>query len=186
MSFLKLLLAFVPWLAFLIIAQDTLFRLKLGLVVALLLSVAMGLARLHRGIILWVGLIFFSYATLAVAVFGDMWAVRHMGVLANGALAVGTWITIAIGQPFTLDYARERTDPSMWNEPTFIRNNVLITSVWATAFTVNTLLAWGKMANFLAPQWTYEALSYAILIATAAFTSVYSNRLRRARRAPGP
>ena len=38
MSFLKLLLAFLPWLSFLVIAHGSLFRLKLGLVVALILS----------------------------------------------------------------------------------------------------------------------------------------------------
>ncbi len=184
MAFLKLVLSFAPWLAFLIIARDSLFRLKLGLVVALALSVVMGVARLHRGIILWVGLAFFSYATVAVVVFDDMWAARHMGVLANGALAAGAWFTIAVGKPFTLDYAREHIDPAFWNHPSFIRTNVLITAVWAMAFTVSALLAWGKMANVWLPDWGYEVLSYTILLATAGFTSVYSSYLQRARRAP--
>ena len=48
MSLLKLLLAFAPWLSFLIIARGSLFNLKLGLTVALVLSVVMGVARLHR------------------------------------------------------------------------------------------------------------------------------------------
>jgi hypothetical protein len=183
LSFLKLLLAFAPWLAFLVIARDRLFRLKLGLVIALLLSVVMGLARLHRGIVLWAGLIFFTYATLAVVVFGDMWSVRHMGVLANGALGLSAWVTIAVGKPFTLDYSREHTDPTLWNHPSFIRNNVFITAVWATAFTVNAVLAWGKMVDFLAPEWGYDVLSYTILIATAAFTTLYSNHLGRSRQA---
>jgi hypothetical protein len=60
MFFLKLILAFAPWLAFLIIAHGSLFRLKLGLIVALVLSIGMGVARLHRGVILWVGLVFFA------------------------------------------------------------------------------------------------------------------------------
>ncbi len=184
MSFLKLLLAFAPWLAFLIIARDSLFRLKLGLVTALLLSVVMGVARLHRGIILWLGLMFFSYATLAVVVFDDMWSVRHMGVLANAALAVSAWVTIAVGKPFTLDYAREHTEPELWQNPRFIRNNILITAVWATAFSVNAVLAWGKMVDALLPGWGYEVLSYTILVGTALFTTTYSKRLQRARQMP--
>ena len=47
--FFKLILAFSPWLAFLLIAHDSLFRLKLGLAVGLVLSVVMGITRLHRG-----------------------------------------------------------------------------------------------------------------------------------------
>src|SRR5208283_5749709 len=144
MSFFMLLLAFAPWLSFLLIARDSLFRLKLGLVVALVLCVVMGITRLHRGVILWAGLLFFTYATVAVALLNDMWIAQHMGVMANGALAVSTWLTIAIKKPFSLDYAREHTDPSLWDHPVFIRTNVIITSAWALVFTVNTVLALGK------------------------------------------
>jgi hypothetical protein len=187
MSFFKLILAFAPWIAFLIIAHGSLFRLELGLVVALVLSVGMGVARLQRGIILWVGLLFFVYATVAVAVFHSMWAVHYMGVLANGTLAAGSWLTIVIGKPFSLDYARAHTDPALWKQPAFIRTNVIITSVWAMIFTVNTVLAWGNMAEVLLPGWGYDALSYAFLIGAAAFTSWYPSHIRRlrlARQAP--
>ena len=181
MSFLKLVLSFAPWISFLIIAQGSLFRLELGLVVALVLTVGMGVARLHRGVILWTGLIFFTYATVAVMAFGDMWTVRHMGVLANGALAAGSWFTIAVGKPFSVDYARAHTDPALWHDPVFIRTNVIITAAWAATFTVNAMLAWGKMVQFLAPAWGYEILSYTFLLATAAFTSWYPDHLRRQR-----
>ena len=77
----------------------------------------MGVTRLHRGVILWAGLIFFASATIAVALFNDLWTARHMGVVANFALAAGSWLTIALGKPFTLDYARQHTDPSLWKSP---------------------------------------------------------------------
>ncbi len=41
LPFLRLLLAFAPWIAFLIFAQGSLFRLKFGLAIALTLSVAL-------------------------------------------------------------------------------------------------------------------------------------------------
>jgi hypothetical protein len=179
LSFLKLLLAFAPWLSFLVIAQGSLLRLKLGLVVALVLSVVMGLSHLHRGVILWTGLTFFSYATIAVALLNDVWTARHMGVLANGALALASWLTIAVRKPFSLDYAREHTDPSLWNTRAFIRTNVVITSAWALVFTVNTVLAWGKMVQFILPEWGYEVISYSLLIVTAAMTIWYPNHRRR-------
>jgi hypothetical protein len=181
MAFLKLLLAFLPWLAFLVIAHSSLFRLKLGLAVALLLSVAMGIGKLHRGVILWVGLSFFVFATLAVVAFNDMWTVRHMGILANGTLAASTWLTVVFRRPFTLDYAREHVDPSLWNEPSFIRTNMVITSVWAAVFTANALLAWSKMEHLLLSDLAYEVLSYALLVATAAFTIWYPKQARRQR-----
>ena len=138
MSFVKLLLSFAPWIAFLVIARDTVARVEIGLVAALVASVVMAVLKLHRGIIMWVGLVFFSAATIAVLGFHNMWTVRHLGVMANGALALGSWITLLIGRPFTLEYARAHTDPAKWHDPLFIRVNVLLTTVWAAVFTVNT------------------------------------------------
>jgi hypothetical protein len=185
LAFVKLLMAFAPWLAFLVIAHDTLYRVKLGLIVALVLSIVMGVARLHRGIILWVGLVFFGCATVAVVAMEDMWTLRHMGVLANGALAAGAWLTILVGKPFTLDYAREHTDPSLWDDPRFLRSNSIITSVWAATFTLNAGLAFAKMAHAGLSDLTYEVISYALLVGTALFTTWYPAHLRRSR-APQP
>jgi hypothetical protein len=174
----KLLLAFSPWLSFLLIAHGSLFRLKLGLVVALILSVIMGITGLHRGIILWAGLLFFTYATAAVALFNDMWTAQHMGVIANGALAIFTWLTIVLKKPFTLDYAREHTDPSLWANPLFIRTNTVISAVWGLVFTTNTVLAWGKMEHLMLPDLGYEVITYTLLIGTVAFTNWYPNHVR--------
>lgn len=179
MLFFKLIMAFAPWLAFLFIAHGSLFRLKLGLIIALVLSIGMGVARLHRGVILWVGLVFFSCASLAVIAFNSTWAVKYMGIGASGVLAVSTWLTVACGKPFTMDYAREHTDPSLWNSPRFIRTNVILTSAWGLAFTANAILAWGKMEHFILPELGYEMISYALLIGTAAFSSWYPGYIRR-------
>jgi uncharacterized membrane protein len=184
LSFLKLLMAFAPWIAFLIIAHGSLFRLKLGLVIAFALCVVMGVTRLHRGVILWAGLCFFTFATIAVVMFENMWTVQHMGVLASGTLAVSAGASLAIGKPFTLDYAREHTDSILWNQPEFLRTNFIITLVWTLSFTANALLAWGKMVRFLLPELGYEALSYTLLVGTAAFTTWYQGHVNHTRHAP--
>lgn len=177
MSFVKLLLSFAPWLAFLIIARGSIARVEIALVVALALSVVMAALKLHRGIIMWVGLVFFTAATIAVVGFHNMWTIRHLGVLANGALALGSWGTLLIRRPFTLEYARQHTDPAKWDDPLFIRVNVLLTAVWAATFTVNTALAWVLMKR-LWPEWACHTASYAALIAAAAFTSWYPAHVR--------
>lgn len=177
MSFLKLLLSFAPWIAFLIIARDTLLRVEIGLVVALVVSIVMAVLRLHRGIIMYVGLIFFTGATIAVLGFENIWTIRHLGVLANGALAIGSWITLLINKPFTLEYARQHTDPAKWNDPVFIRVNELLTAVWASTFTFNTVIAWALMEHLM-PEWACHTFTYAALIAAAGFTSWYPAHLR--------
>lgn len=183
MQFLKLLLGFAPWLAFLFIAHDSLFRLKVGLVVALLLSIAMGLMRLHRGVILWVGLIFFSASTLAVIWFENMWTVRHMGILANSAMAVATWYTVLVKRPFTMDYARDHTPPELWSHPAFLHTNLIITSAWSLCFTLNAVVAWHKMSLHSLPDWQYEAISYTFMLLCAMTSTWYPAYLKRQRAA---
>ncbi len=172
-------MAFAPWLAFLFIAHGSLFRLKLGLVIALVLSIGLGVARVHRGIILWAGLIFFSCASVAVIAFNNMWTAKHMSIVASGVLAAGTWLSVIFGRPFTMDYAREHTDPSLWKSPRFIKTNVILTSAWGLTFTVNAILAWGKMEHFLLSELNYEVISYSLLLGTAAFSSWYPAYIRR-------
>jgi hypothetical protein len=181
MSVFKLLLAFLPWISFLVIAHGGMLRLKIGLVVALVLSVAMGVARLHRGVILWAGLLFFIYSTLAVVAFDNMWTARHMGVLANGMLAASTWLTVVLKRPFTLEYAREHVDPSLWSDPLFVKTNVILTSLWGSIFTVNAVLAWGKMEQFILPELAYEIISYTLLVGTVVFTNWYPKHVRQRR-----
>lgn len=179
MSFLKLVVSFAPWIAFLVIAKDTMHRVEIGLVVALALTVLMAALRLHRGIIMWVGLVFFTGATVAVLGFHNLWTIKHLGVLANGALAIGSWTTLMIGKPFTLEYARQHTDPSKWNHPLFIRTNEILTAAWASVFTFNTVVAWLLMKHVLLPEWACHTMSYAALVGAAAFTSWYPGHVRK-------
>jgi len=179
-SFPKLVVSFAPWIAFLIIAKDTMFRVEIGLVVALALTVLMAAFRLHRGVIMWVGLVFFAGATVAVLGLHNLWTIRHLGVLANGALAIGSWTTLLIGKPFTLEYARQHTDPSKWNHPLFIRTNEVLSTAWASVFTFNTVVAWLLMKHLLLPEWAAHTLSYAALVGAAAFTSWYPGHVRKA------
>ena len=179
MGFLKLLLAFAPWLSFLVIAHGSMFRLELGLCVALALSIIMGITGLHRGVIFWVGLIFFSATTVLVMGFGNMWTVHHMGILANGALAAGTWFGVFRRKPFTLSYAKEHTPREVWNSEAFLRSNMIISAAWSSAFTVNAVLAWMKLERLYVPDLAYEIISYAILVGVAVFTQYYPAHLKR-------
>lgn len=178
-DFVRLLLAFAPWILFLVLARGSVERLEIGLGVALATSVILGLLGIHRGIILWVGLSFFLFASILVIGFGNAWTMRYMGVLANGALAAGAWAGLLVGRPFTLDYARAHADAARQATPEFLRANRVLTAGWAGVFTCNAVLAYGKMTAFLLSPTGYELLSYALLIGMAALTSVCAARARR-------
>ena len=53
MALLKLLFTFAPWISFLIIAQDSLLRVKIGLVVALVMTIAMSAWILGEPVTYW-------------------------------------------------------------------------------------------------------------------------------------
>jgi tryptophan-rich sensory protein len=57
-------------------------------------------------------------------------------VLAFSWLAATAWLTLAVRHPFTLGIARKSTPPEYWDNPVFLRVNVVITLVWAVAFTL--------------------------------------------------
>lgn len=180
-QFFKLLFGFAPWLSFMFIAQGSLLRLKIGLVVALVLSVVMGVLGLHRGVILWAGLAFFVYATAAVVGFEHVWTMKHMGILAHGTLALSTWYTIAIGKPFTMEYAKDHTPKEMWNHPVFIASNNIITGVWGLTFTLGTIIGWFKMTVTVDPEWLYEVANYSLMVGCMAFSTWYPELLKKRR-----
>jgi hypothetical protein len=139
----------------------------------------MGVTRCNRGVTLWVGLFFFSSASLAVIVFNNMWVVKHIGLGASGLLAISAWLSIIFGKPFTIEYAKQEVDPSLWNNPTFIKINMIISSAWGLTFTINAILAWGKMEKLILPELGYEIISYFLLITTSVFTSWYPDHVRK-------
>ncbi|MDK9717888.1 MAG: hypothetical protein OEL57_08270 [Trichlorobacter sp.] len=181
MSIFKMILSFAPWIAFLIISGPTMFRLKLGIIVAAILVIVMGVTKLHRGVILWAGVLFFIYALISVVWLNNMWTVRHMGILANGTLALGAWLTVLLKQPFTLDYAKEHTDPSLWDSPIFLKTNYVITSAWGVVFIIGVLNAWLKMQHLAVPHWVFEVAQYSFMLGAMFFTNWYTAYVKRQR-----
>ena len=179
MALLKLLFTFAPWISFLIIAQDSLLRVKIGLVVALVMTIAMSLAGLQKGIIRWATVLFFVYATVAIVGFDHAWTLQYLGVLANAALAIPAWFTIVFKEPFTLAYAKAQTDPAYWNDPRFIRSNYIITSIWAVTFTLCTVMSYFKMRELFLPAMDYVIVSYSIMLLACVFSTWYPSHLKK-------
>ncbi len=179
MQFFKLLLSFAPWVAFLLIAHDSLLRVKIGLVVAFVLSVVLGVAKVNRGLVLWVSLAFFAFAAVSVIALDSLWTVRYMGVLANGTLAAAMWLSVLAGKPFTLEYAKEHAAPSLWKSAAFLRVNTIIASIWGGSLTLNAAIAFVKMRTQPGLEIAYDVLSYAVLLGAVVFTTWYPGFARR-------
>jgi phytoene dehydrogenase-like protein/intracellular septation protein A len=82
---------------------------------------------------------FIVHAILTLALGSSF--LKTYGPIVNSLVLAGmAFGTLAVKNPFTYQYAKEDWDKSYWNDPAFIRINMIITSVWAGIFTLNTLL----------------------------------------------
>jgi hypothetical protein len=178
---LKLLLAFAPWFAFWFIAGPSMFRLRVGIIVAAVLVVVMAVTKLHRGAILWAGYVFFAFALISVVWLENVWVIRHLGILATGTLFVSAQLSILLGRPFTEDYAREHVPEELWNSASFIRGCYTTTAVWSCIFFVNCMLNVVKLSCSEIPEWIFSLSEYSVILMGIIFTNIYSRVARKKR-----
>jgi hypothetical protein len=181
MSIFGFILAFLPWLLFLFIAGHSLLTLKIAIIVSFVTAIIMGIARIHRGVILWGGIAFFSFAAIAVLLLNNMWAVHHMGMLASGTLFVSALFSIIIKKPFVMDYARDHVEEKYWDSPEFLRSCTIITSVWCLVFLLNVALNAVKLYHRGIPGWIFEVTQYIVLFSGVIFTNFYSKHASKQR-----
>lgn len=131
---------FIPWIVFAAMpAKD----LKWAAAAALLVAVVIfGLQR-RKGVeadamILEISTIAFfaALAALAYAAPRSSSLAPYAGALSFAWLALTAWGSLAARHPFTLGIARQSTPRELWARPEFMRVNVVITAVWAAAFTL--------------------------------------------------
>jgi hypothetical protein len=92
-------------------------------------------------------------------------------------LCLTAWLSLALRKPFTLGIAKRQTPREYWHTPGFLRVNVIITAVWAVAFTL-TGAALVACAVGDAPTWLTVAVHVVGLASPAVFTSLYPRRVQ--------
>jgi len=118
---------------------------------------------------------YFAFALVTTIAVGPALFKNDNLFLAWGVFAIVAWVTLLIGFPFTIQYAREQAPPEIWDHPLFIRLNVILTVVFAVMFSVNTglgalALATGHLlvVGLLIPM--------VLLVAAIVFSGRYPNR----------
>ncbi|GAB3006689.1 hypothetical protein LWP59_29545 [Amycolatopsis acidiphila] len=102
------------------------------------------------------------FGLLAVFAFADPGSAASDQVvtMSSAWLALTAWGSLVIGRPFTLGIARQMVQPQLWRNPLFRRTNVVITAVWASAFTIEAL-ALGFLLAF-APHATAAVVTFKV------------------------
>ncbi len=134
---MTLLLAFAPFIAFVIVERlaGTVPGLLAGTGVSALLILRDFLTPGRSSKILEIGtlILFGGLAGFALAA-GANWPIVGVRLRVDVGLLAIVLASLALRQPFTLQYAREQVPREVWDSPQFLRVNTVITAAWAAAF----------------------------------------------------
>ena len=173
---MNLLLAFAPFFAFVVIERlaGVPAGLAAGAIVAAALQVRDLLTPGRRIKLLEIGTgLLFGVLTVYALTNDVQWSIAAVRLRVDAGLMLIVLASIALRQPFTLQYARETVSREHWDSPDFVHINYVISAAWAVAFGA-LVLADIVMAYVPAlPHSTGVIATVAALIAAVKFTSWY-------------
>ena len=177
-----ILLAFAPFIVF--ILADRLVGPTLGLCAGAVVSVGLLVrywitpGRTPKILEIGTALLFGGLALYAV-LGAPTWSVIGVRLCVDTGLLLIVLVSMAVGRPFTLQYAREQVTPEFWNRPEFIRANYIITAIWALAFLVTVIAELALLYVPSLPPLVGIVAIVLALVGAVKFTGWYPERVRR-------
>ncbi|MFL5285734.1 MAG: hypothetical protein ACJ8AW_33350 [Rhodopila sp.] len=180
-----LLLAFSPFILFAVLngLAGPLPGLAAGTLVAaaLLLRDAVTAGRTPKILDIGTTLLFGGLALYTVLTDAD-WSIVGVRLCVDAGLLVIVLASLALGQPFTLQYAREQVSESLRHHPIFVRTNVVVTWAWAVAFAVMALAEAALLTLPSLPRLAGIGVVVLALAGAVGFTMWYPKRVSTRRR----
>jgi hypothetical protein len=174
MSYLR---TFAPWIVYAAIPSA---NWNWGALAALLVSLLVVAQQTSAGRtldaqIIEIGSAVF-FAAITVLAFADPHTALHpyAPALSSTALAVIAGASLAAGRPFTLGIAKQTTPREFWDQPLFIRTNVIITAVWTASFVIGAI----TLAAVAHDSTVRTVVQIAAFVAPATFTIHYSRHIQ--------
>jgi hypothetical protein len=178
---MSILLGLAPFIVFFILTR--LVSPLAGLAAAFAVSFVLSLHQWWRGEqvkVLEVGsLVLFGLLVLYTLMAAPHWSVATVRLAVDGGLLAIVLVSLAIGTPFTLQYARERVPKEYWSSPLFLTTNQRITGAWAAAFAVMTIADAAAEYVEAIPLWIDVAATIAAFVVAVWFTQWYPAVVRR-------
>jgi hypothetical protein len=178
---MNILLGLTPFFAFFVLMR--LVHPLGGLLGAFAVSALLGVLQWRRGEtfkVLEIGsLALFGGLALFTLIAAPDWTVATVRLAVDGGLFLIALVSLIIGQPFTLQYARESVPKEFWTTPVFFTTNLRITAVWTAAFAV--MAGADAAAQYVEaiPVWIDIAATVAAFAAAVWFTRWYPAVVRR-------
>ena len=178
---MNILLGLAPFIVFFVLMR--LVSPLAGLAAAFAVAVLLGVQQWRRGEqikILEIGtLLLFGALVLYTLIVAPHWSVATVRLVVDGGLFAIGLISLLIGTPFTLQYAREQVPREYWKSPLFFSTNQRITGAWTAAFAV--MVAADAAAEYVEaiPLWIDIAATIIAFVAAVWFTRWYPAVVRR-------
>ena len=175
---MNMLLGFVPFAVFAVLEHFTGLVLALALAAfASLVIIARDLLRRQSPKLLEIGsALIFGGLGLYAWWARPAWSLFEVRLYVDACLLLIVLASVAIGRPFTQAYARERTAPEVWEQPSFRHGTRAIALAWAAAFAV---LVLADACMVFVPQ---LPLKVDILVSLAALYAAARYTMKRAAR----
>lgn len=178
---MDILFGFTPYFAFFVVLRMVAVEAAMWAAFAVAVLIATyGKWRGRSAKILEIGAIslFGALAVFTTVAHWD-WTLTAVRLAVDLGLLTITLISIALGRPFTMQYARERVAREYWQSPLFLAINRRITWVWAGAFAALTV-AHALTVLALVPVWTDALVTILALGYALNFTARYPEQARKA------
>lgn len=178
---MDIVLGFTPYAAFFLAMRIAAAEAAMWAASAVAVLVALNGRRRGRSPkILEIGAIaLFGALALSTAVMHWEWTLMALRLTVDLGLLAIVLISIALGRPFTMQYARERVAPEYWQTPLFLAVNRRIAWVWAAALAVLVTAHAATVCSFV-PGWVDPVVTILALAYAVTFTARYPGRARRA------
>ncbi|WP_109126426.1 hypothetical protein [Dyella sp. C11] len=176
-----MLLAFAPFIVFAVLDRlvGSLWGLAAATAVSAVLLLRDVLTPGKQPKILEMGtFVLFGGLTVYLWLMGASLSVIGVRVCVDAGLLLIVLASMALRTPFTLQYAKEQVPAELWNTPTFLHTNYVISGAWALAFAVMVV---AELALIYMPQMPHRAGVIVIVIALVGafkFTGWYPTRVR--------
>jgi hypothetical protein len=179
---MNLLIAFSPFLLFAVLEHVA--GVMAGLMAAAALAGLFVLRDVRSGHVklLEVGtlVLFAGLAALAAAT-GARWSVLQVRLFIDSGLLAIVLLSLLLGRPFTLPYARAQAPVEVWASPRFLRMNKVISAAWALAFAAVVAADAAMLMLPSMPLWAGIAVTLGALLAAWRFSNGYPERLQARR-----
>jgi hypothetical protein len=176
-----ILLTFAPFIVFAVVNMviGATGGLILGALVAVVLLVRdlITPGRTPKLIEVGTALLFTGLALYAILGASSL-SVIGVRLCVDAGLLLIVLFSMAVGRPFTLQYAREQIAPEFWDKPAFIRTNYVITGVWALAFAIMVVAELALLYMPGLPRYSGVIAIILALIGAIKFTSWYPAHVR--------